>query len=221
MQASPSGHDPSYPPGEARGRSPARRRTPSVPRVIADPQEIAATKYTLQLKPKMDWIRKQIRVKIESKPFAEGYIRLAFRAYEWEDDKPPRVIVAKSLKPSFRPQDPDRHMVLWSDVQTQTVAAKWAEIYNSHSPPKMIEFLHCWMIKTADSRVYACEPMLDGKYEKHSNNAGHVNANVRNTPHAFSHFTWHYSKGKLMVVDIQGVDDIYTDPQVRPLAVPS
>ena len=36
----------------------------------------------------------------------------------------------------------------------------------------------------------------------------------RATPHAFSRFTFEATRGELMVVDIQGVDDLFTDPQV-------
>jgi len=36
----------------------------------------------------------------------------------------------------------------------------------------------------------------------------------RNTPQAFSHFTYVASNGEHLVTDIQGVGDMYTDPQV-------
>ena len=36
----------------------------------------------------------------------------------------------------------------------------------------------------------------------------------RNTPQAFSHFTFEKSNKTEIVVDIQGVGDCYTDPQV-------
>ena len=39
----------------------------------------------------------------------------------------------------------------------------------------------------------------------------------RLTPHAFSRFTFDRSGGALMVVDIQGCDDVYTDPQIHTL----
>jgi hypothetical protein len=63
-------------------------------------------------------------------------------------------------------------------------------------------------------------------YIKHNNNAGFVggadmdpgsaaNATpdqpppfIRATPQAFSHFTFCHTKGRMMVVDIQGVDDL-------------
>jgi len=38
---------------------------------------------------------------------------------------------------------------------------------------------------------------------------------MRNTPHAFSHWTWEHSRGRDIVVDIQGVGDLYTDPQIH------
>jgi elongation factor 2 kinase len=66
-----------------------------------------------------------------------------------------------------------------------------------------------------NSPLCAIEKYLDGNYRKHNNNYGYVNENERNTPQAFSHFTWEASGKKLIVVDIQGVDDYYTDPQIH------
>jgi hypothetical protein len=36
----------------------------------------------------------------------------------------------------------------------------------------------------------------------------------RSTPHAFSHFTFEATAGDRLVVDVQGVGDMYTDPQI-------
>ena len=36
---------------------------------------------------------------------------------------------------------------------------------------------------------------------------------VRATPQAFSHFSYVASEGQLIIVDLQGVGDLYTDPQ--------
>ena len=38
---------------------------------------------------------------------------------------------------------------------------------------------------------------------------------ARQTPHAFSHFTFERSGHELIVVDVQGVGDLYTDPQIH------
>ena len=36
----------------------------------------------------------------------------------------------------------------------------------------------------------------------------------RHTPQAFSHWTHEFSRGRYIIVDIQGVNDTYSDPQV-------
>ena len=51
--------------------------------------------------------------------------------------------------------------------------------------------------------TFACEPYVDGKYVKYSNNFGYVSPDDRNTPHSFSHFTHYISGGRYLVVDVQ------------------
>merc|ERR1719273_1593964 len=51
---------------------------------------------------------------------------------------------------------------------------------------------------------------------KYNSNSGFIdNEFCRKTPQAFSHFTFERSGHQLMVVDIQGVGDLYTDPQIH------
>jgi hypothetical protein len=66
----------------------------------------------------------------------------------------------------------------------------------------------------------AAEPFVEGSYVKHSNNYGWVDEEGRNTPQAFSHFTFEQSGHKVMIVDIQGVHDFYTGklPPIYPLS---
>ena len=55
-----------------------------------------------------------------------------------------------------------------------------------------------------------------GEYVKYNSNSGFVdNRVIRQTPQAFSHFTFERSGHELIVVDIQGVGDLYTDPQIH------
>ena len=70
------------------------------------------------------------------------------------------------------------------------------------------------MIDRRGAPVATLEPYLEGEYRKYSNNDG-VTLNNRNTPQAFSHFTYENSDHKLVIVDIQGVNDSYTDPQIH------
>jgi LAS superfamily LD-carboxypeptidase LdcB len=41
--------------------------------------------------------------------------------------------------------------------------------------------------------------------------------NIRHTPQAFSHFSYAFTQGTALCVDIQGVADLYTDPQIHTL----
>ena len=85
------------------------------------------------------------------------------------------------------------------------------------------------MIERPGQPLLWCEGFIDGPYQKHQNNAGTVlevdcdvaspgtpeSHRLRLTPHAFSHWTFEHTGGKTMVVDLQGVDDLYTDPQIH------
>lgn len=64
--------------------------------------------------------------------------------------------------------------------------------------------------------MYALEHLIEGEYRKYNNNAGALYDDVlRFTPNAFSHFTFERSDNRLIVVDVQGVGDLYTDPQIH------
>jgi elongation factor 2 kinase len=65
------------------------------------------------------------------------------------------------------------------------------------------------------SPLFCAEKFIEGHYEKHNSNNGFIEeAHYRMTPHAFSHFTYVMTGGKRMIVDLQGVGDLWTDPQV-------
>ena len=85
-----------------------------------------------------------------------------------------------------------------------------------HGPDAQIDVLQAYVLELVDrpgQPCFAVERFLEGEYVKFSNNAGYQDFH-RNTPHAFSHFTFEYTRGEAMVVDIQGVQDLYTDPQI-------
>lgn len=64
-------------------------------------------------------------------------------------------------------------------------------------------------------KVFCVEHFIEGNYVKYNSNSGFVSELHRLTPHAFSHFTFEKSRHQLIVVDIQGVGDLYTDPQMH------
>eukprot|EP00026_Physarum_polycephalum_P003354 Phypoly_transcript_03364.p1 GENE.Phypoly_transcript_03364~~Phypoly_transcript_03364.p1 ORF type:complete len:592 (+),score=116.89 Phypoly_transcript_03364:400-2175(+) len=106
------------------------------------------------------------------------------------------------------------------DVLMQTFCSKWSDLYNSFNPPKKITFLPSFVLELTDRGttpvVCGGEPFIEGDYKKFNNNSGYVNSDAaRNTPQAFSHFSLVHSNQELVIIDIQGVNDFYTDPQIH------
>ncbi|EGC37011.1 myosin heavy chain kinase A [Dictyostelium purpureum] len=106
----------------------------------------------------------------------------------------------------------------FEDVKMQMVCRDWGHKFNQKKPPKKIEFLMSWVVELVDrnSQPVLCsiEPLLVGEFKKNNSNYGAVLTN-RSTPQAFSHFTYELSNKQMIIVDIQGVDDLYTDPQIH------
>eukprot|EP00438_Fugacium_kawagutii_P027900 Skav231446 [mRNA] locus=scaffold1847:361475:366896:- [translate_table: standard] len=96
--------------------------------------------------------------------------------------------------------------------------------------PIIIIFLECYLYKAEEDSAPAPfmvgERFLPGVFRKYNGNNGYVNPDVPDfeVAQAFSHFTFQASRGKLMVLDLQGVHLdkaqrrkphlILTDPQV-------
>ncbi|TDH65591.1 hypothetical protein CCR75_006548 [Bremia lactucae] len=169
----------------------------------------------------LEWHSTPVRVKLDLVPFATGQLRNAYYLQEMrKDESSCRLLVAKV---SLRPAEPSTYL---SDVEMQAVCAHYAALYNEHEPPLKVCYARSWLLKLRDRRrgtlVCSVEEFLPGAYVKYSNNNGYVGRETssteereRNTPQAFSHFTFVASDFRLMIVDIQGVADSYTDPQIH------
>ena len=74
-----------------------------------------------------------------------------------------------------------------------------------------------------NSKAILAQKFLEGDYIKYNNNYGFVNSNKSNicmVAQTFSHFTYDYSSGSMMVVDIQGAHSdeaglLLTDPAIH------
>jgi len=106
----------------------------------------------------------------------------------------------------------------FSDVETQMYAKEWAKKFNSYSPPKNVDFVKVAILELTDrdgSPLCTVEKFIIGCYQKHNNNFGFISEDDRNTPQCFSHFSYEASMHTLLICDIQGVGDLYTDPQIH------
>jgi len=152
-------------------------------------------------------------IKVDLTPFAQGALRMA---YHMLDLKVPEDTFV--LKVSSDPnEDPE---VYFRDVEMQLFAYQFAEQFNAYKPPKLVSFVKAWLVKLPrrGNQLCAVERFISGPYRKHNNNYGFVNEDERNTPQAFSHFSYEASGKSLLICDIQGVADMYTDPQIHTVA---
>jgi len=161
------------------------------------------------------WHEEATTIKVDSTPFAKGGLRMAYHMTDLGMPEEKREKVSYVLKVSIDPdEDPD---VYYRDVEMQLFAKLIAEKFNVYEPPKKVAFVKAWLLKLLrrGGQVCAVERFISGPYRKHNNNYGFVNEDERNTPQSFSHFSYEVSSKKLLICDIQGVADLYTDPQIH------
>jgi elongation factor 2 kinase len=161
------------------------------------------------------WSQRRVQIKIAPEPFARGGLRKAYHMLDLDaaEDNEEVTYVAKMAIDPYEDRE-----IYFQDVEMQMYAREWADKFNSYNPPKRVEFIQAWLIELVDrpgNPICGVERFIDGPYRKHNNNFGYVSDDERNTPQAFSHFTYEASGKVLLICDIQGVNDLYTDPQIH------
>ncbi|KAK6170357.1 hypothetical protein SNE40_018769 [Patella caerulea] len=167
---------------------------------------------------KKTWNKDNVKVKIEPESFTRGAMRQCYRMKKLSnftgsgDWTHAGNYVAKSYI-----EEVDRE-VYFEDVKLQMDAKLWGEEYNRHNPPKKVDIFQMYILEFTErpnSPLFHLEHFIEGHYMKYNSNSGFVEESVRLTPQAFSHFTFERSGHQMIVVDIQGVGDLYTDPQIH------
>mmetsp|Transcript_16798 Transcript_16798/g.40491 ORF Transcript_16798/g.40491 Transcript_16798/m.40491 type:complete len:352 (+) Transcript_16798:203-1258(+) len=160
------------------------------------------------------WQSHKCRVFVDPKPFAEGGMRLCLKLFELEDNGNFMPCVAKVFK-----KEKDKK-AYFDEALTQMAAECFAQEFNRIMQPTRyrVSFLPVSVIMLSERKAQLCnvEPQMQGRYVKHNDNDGHVETSEM-LPQAFSHFSWEASDHSLVVCDIQGVSDCYTDPQIHSL----
>ena len=178
------------------------------------------------------WLCSETLIKMEGDPFAAGAMRECYRMKKMSQvnaqfffharwDQCNNYVAKRYMREAVEAQ------VYFDDVKMQMVSKRYARLYNALSPPKGVDFLQAFVMevdRNGESMVFAVERAMEeeGAFIKYNSNSGFVDWDSeghehRLTPHAFTRFTFDRSAGELMVVDIQGCDDVYTDPQIHTL----
>ncbi|XP_043828333.1 eukaryotic elongation factor 2 kinase isoform X4 [Dromiciops gliroides] len=166
-----------------------------------------------------EWVEDEVLIKMASQPFGRGAMRECFRTKKLSNFLHTQHWKGASNYVAKRYIEPVNRDVYFEDVRLQMEAKLWGEEYNRHKPPKQVDIMQMCIIELkdrVDKPLFHLEHYIEGKYIKYNSNSGFVrDDNIRLTPQAFSHFTFERSGHQLIVVDIQGVGDLYTDPQIH------
>jgi hypothetical protein len=131
-------------------------------------------------------------------------MRSAFRMWDLTKGEAHNEFVAKMSK------DPrEQRHVYYDDVAMQMEAKMWAEKFNKRFGKTVVDFLVAYvaeLVERPGKPVIGVEQRIHGNYVKYNNNWD-WNDERRNTPQAFSHFTWEESKHTILICDLQGVGD--------------
>jgi len=167
---------------------------------------------------KKKWVSDTVTVKMEKEPFNHGAMRSCFRLKKLSTfSKHHNWSHAMNYVAKKYMEDVERE-VYFEDVKLQLDAKMWGEEFNRHNPPKKVDIFQMYILEFPErpgKPLYHLEHFIEGNYIKYNSNSGFVDENMRFTPHAFSHFTFERSGHQLIVVDIQGVGDLWTDPQIH------
>uniref|UniRef100_A0A8C5KNX4 non-specific serine/threonine protein kinase n=1 Tax=Jaculus jaculus TaxID=51337 RepID=A0A8C5KNX4_JACJA len=160
-----------------------------------------------------------------------GGLRRAMRVIStWSEDdvlKPGQVFIVKSFLPEvvqtwhkIFQESTVLHLCL-REIQQQRAAQKLIYTFNQVKPPTIPytpRFLEVFLIYCHSANQWlTIEKYMTGEFQKYNNNNGDE-ITPQNTLEelmlAFSHWTYEYTRGELLVLDLQGVGENLTDPSV-------
>ena len=190
------------------------------------------TKCLYKLLPGGGIIKQNIYSEFEEKPFAEGSFRYCFKGkikdFEGDEITTDDFRSGESVVKVYKDERNTQDYVI--DFIGSQYAYEEAKLYNQiiQIPNKLnfilpyggsVHILACFKLfgvfnvsTNDDAKKYlspdmkvAIEPFLDDEYIKFSSNTGYENPDFDAYIPSFSHFTWINSKGRRVVMDVQGV----------------
>ncbi len=158
--------------------------------------------------------------------FAEGASRRAYRAMRWKPaSKYGQKAVVKEYKADYAWAQGDWDTAVSIYEKTKELAGKFNTASGVNRPIRIVDYDVQKVTSRSDDSTpklgeyVLVEDYLEGDFQKFTSNAGWVkpqSATTGTLMPTFAHWTWVYTRGQLMVTDLQGVryDDEYvlTDP---------
>jgi len=185
-----------------------------------------------------EWLVDETLVKVERSAFDRGAMRRCFRIKKLSQ-QPNRKrrfhplrwryannYIGKQYLDASTMAEDGGEKVTRLDVRLQQTAASFAQAFNrALCPPKKVSIIECFAVEffeRSPPEWMLVERFISGRDEygrgfmKHNSNIGYVDEDEqRLTPQVFSAATFWLSRGVTMCTDVQGVGDLYTDPQLH------
>ncbi|XP_017398726.1 transient receptor potential cation channel subfamily M member 6 [Cebus imitator] len=170
-------------------------------------------------------------IQVLSREEMDGGLRKAMRVVStWSEDnilKPGQVFIVKSFLPEvvrtwckIFQESTVLHLCL-REIQQQRAAQKLIYTFNQVKPqtiPYTPRFLEVFLIYCQSANQWlTIEKYMTGEFRKYNNNNGDEITPTNTLEElmlAFSHWTYEYTRGELLVLDLQGVGENLTDPSV-------
>lgn len=179
--------------------------------------------------------KREATIRITNNPVEEGEMRFAFYSiitevssgiFTWRKDRKKGIVKESRFEGAHNCREN-----LVNQAHIQAVALYLADRFNEKLEEHRIDSNKIIYVpvellnipsRPEGKQFYSLEPFIDGSYLKFNNNNGYVNREqeaLHPILQTFTHFTYCYSKGLVMVTDVQGVvgRDCYwlTDPAVH------
>ncbi|XP_036094313.1 transient receptor potential cation channel subfamily M member 6 isoform X3 [Rousettus aegyptiacus] len=170
-------------------------------------------------------------IQVLSREEMDGGLRKAMRVIStWSEDdilKSGQVFIMKSFLPEvvqtwheIFQESTVLHLCL-REIQQQRAAQKLIYTFNQVKPqtiPYTPRFLEVFLIYCHSTNQWlTIEKYMTGEFRKYNNNNGDEiapSSTLEELMLAFSHWTYEYTRGELLVLDLQGVGENLTDPSV-------
>ncbi|XP_068131490.1 transient receptor potential cation channel subfamily M member 7-like isoform X2 [Hyperolius riggenbachi] len=170
-------------------------------------------------------------IEILSKEEMGGGLRRAVKvACSWSENdilKAGHIYILKSFLPEVLNtwsgvfKDDTVLQLCLREIQQQRAAQKLLFAFNQMKPkaiPYSPKFLEVFLLYCHSAgQWFTIEEYMSGRFRKYNNNTGNETVptnKLEKTMLAFSHWTYEYTRGEFLVLDLQGVGENLTDPSV-------
>jgi hypothetical protein len=183
------------------------------------PENLSDIKKPDYFSDKSNIITNNYSYKCAPKPFSVGAERYAYYARDVTNGSFDKIVVKEYIDMGEKANSIERYL---ENVEVSTIAHLLSTKFNSAAERvgihRKVKFLKVQFLQNTTGKKYTVEPMFGLEFKRFNVNSG-VITEFHSTLEAFAHFTYEYTKGYLLVCDLQGIEledqFLLTDPAIH------